>query len=127
VVDTRLQTERRRIPRTSALDTAAMHELLWGPGVYNGAGFTTALPTPEQVLAFPGRTADWGPRVTLRSLRVVDGIALVDFSKELRAYGGGSLRASQIHGQITRTLLQFSQVRDVRITIEGQPDAALEP
>jgi hypothetical protein len=127
VVGTHLATEQRRIPKASALDMAAIHELLWGPGVYNSAGFTTALPTPEQVLAFPGRTADWGPRVTLRSLRMVDGIALVDFSQELRAYGGGSQRASQIHGQITRTLLQFPQVRDVRITIEGQRDVVLEP
>jgi sporulation and spore germination protein len=127
VVDAHLKAEVRRIPKTSALDRAAVEELLWGPGVYNAAGFTTMLPTPEQVLAFPGRTADWGPRVVLRSLRLVDGIAIADFSKELRAYGGGSLRASLIHGQITRTLLQFPQVRDVRITIEGERDQALEP
>ena len=38
-----------------------------------------------------------------------------------------SLRASLIHGQITRTLLQFPRIRDVRITIEGQRDEALEP
>jgi spore germination protein GerM len=58
---------------------------------------------------------------------LVDGIALADFSKELRAYGGGSLRASLIHGQITRTLLQFPHIRDVTITIEGQRDETLEP
>jgi hypothetical protein len=127
VVGTHLATERRRIPKTNALDTAAINELLWGPGMYSSVGFTTALPTPAQVLAFPGRTAAWGPRVTLRSLRVVDGIARADFSKELRAYGGGSLRASLIHGQITRTLLQFPQVRDVRITVEGERDPLLEP
>jgi Sporulation and spore germination len=127
VVGASLKTELRRIPNTSVLDAAALHELLWGPGVYNSAGFTTMLPTPEQVLTFSGRTADWGPRVMLRSLRVVDGIALADFSKELHAYGGNSLRASLIHGQITRTLLQFPQVRDVRIMIEGEPDIALEP
>jgi hypothetical protein len=127
VVDAHLKAELRRIPKTSALDRAAVEELLWGPGVYNSAGFTTLLPTPEQVLAFPVRTADWGPRVTLRSLRVVDGIARADFSKELRAYGSNSLRASLIHGQITRTLLQFPQVRDVRITIEGENDRVLEP
>jgi hypothetical protein len=127
VVGTHLATERRRIPKTNALDTAAINELLWGPGMYNSVGFTTALPTPAQVLAFPGRTAAWGPRVTLRSLRVVDGIARADFSKELRAYGGGSLRASLIHGQITRTLLQFPQVRDVRITVEGERDPLVEP
>jgi hypothetical protein len=127
VVGTTLKTDRRHIPKTGALEKAALEELLWGPGVYNSVGFTTALPTPEQVLGFAGRTADWGPRVVLRSLRVVDAIALADFSKELRAYGDNSLRASLIHGQITRTLLQFPHIRDVRITIEGQRDETLEP
>ena len=89
--------------------------------------FTTALPTPEQVLAFPRRTADWGPRVTLRSLTLADGIAVADFSKELAAYGGESQRASLIHAQITRTLLEFPAVRDVQITIDGQRDQLLEP
>src|SRR4029079_6591299 len=122
-----LQTELRRIPKTSALEKAALDELLWGPGAYSTPGSTTALPTPQQVLAFAGRTADWEPRVTLRSLRVVEGIALADFSKELRAYGGGAVRASQIHAQVTRTLLQFPQVRDVQITIDGERDSVLEP
>jgi spore germination protein GerM len=89
--------------------------------------FTTALPTPEQVLAFPGRTADWGPRVTLRSLTLADGIAVADFSKELAAYGGESRRASLIHAQITRTLLEFPAIHDVLITIDGQRDRLLEP
>jgi hypothetical protein len=127
VVDASLQVELRNVPVTSALDKSALSELLWGPGVYNSMGFTTMLPSPEQVLTYPGRTADWGPRVTLRSLRVVDGVALADFSKELRAYGGESLRASLIHGQITNTLLQFPYIRDVQITIEGQRDPKLEP
>jgi hypothetical protein len=127
VVGTSLKTERRRIPQTGALEMAALGELLWGPGVHNSAGFTTALPTPQQVLTFSGRAPDWGPRVVLRSLRVVDGIARADFSKELRAYGGSSPQASLIHGQITRTLLQFPQIRDVQITIEGERDETLEP
>jgi spore germination protein GerM len=65
--------------------------------------------------------------VTLRSLTLTDGIALADFSKEMAAYGGESQRASRIHAQITRTLLEFPAVRDVRITIDGQRDRLLEP
>src|SRR6185295_17911625 len=92
VVGTSLQTELRRIPKTSQLEQAALEELLWGPGVYSSPGSTTALPTPQEVLAFPVRTADWESRVRLRSLRVVEGIARADFSKELRAYGGNAVR-----------------------------------
>ncbi|MEN9934193.1 MAG: hypothetical protein RLZZ387_772 [Chloroflexota bacterium] len=117
----------QRVPRTARIGTAALGELLWGPGPPNLAGFTTALPTPEQVLSYPGREADWGPRVTLRSLVIRDGVATADFSQELRAYGGGSLRVMLMRQQIALTLLQFPTVREVRIAIEGQVEGALEP
>jgi len=127
LVGERLQSELRRVPRASASGTGALNELLWGPLPQNSAGFTTALPTTAEVLSFAGRTAEWGPRVTLRKAALADGVAQVDFSRELRAYGDDSLRASLIHAQITRTLLQFPQVRDVRITIEGERDTLVEP
>jgi hypothetical protein len=127
VVNERLRQELRRIPKPASLGPAVLEELLWGPPPHNSAGFTTALPSADEVLAFPGRTAAWGPRVTLRSLTVVDGIAQADFSAELRAYGTEPLRASLIHAQITRTLLQLPQLRDAQITIAGERDAVLEP
>jgi hypothetical protein len=117
----------QRVPRTVRIGTAALNELLWGPSPPNLAGFTTALPTPEQVLGYPGREPGWGARVTLRSLTIVDGVATADFSQEMRAYGGGSLRVMLIRQQISQTLLQFPTVREVRIAIEGQTEAVLEP
>ena len=117
----------QRVPRTVRIGTAALNELLWGPGPPNLAGFTTAIPTPEQVLSYPGRESGWGSRVTLRSLTIVNGVATADFSKELKAYGGGSLRVMLIRKQITQTLLQFPTVREVRIAIEGQTQGVLEP
>lgn len=117
----------QRIPRTERIGTAALNELLWGPGPPNLAGFTSAIPTPEQVLSYPGRAPGWGSRVTLRGLTIVNGVATADFSKELKAYGGGSLRVLQIRRQIQQTLLQFPSVRAVRIAIEGQTAGVLEP
>jgi hypothetical protein len=122
-----LKGELRRVPKAAALGTAALDELLWGPAPRNAEGFKSAIPSPAEVLAFGGRTGAWGPRVVLRSATLVDGVVRADFSRELAAYGGNSLRASLIHAQITRTLSQFEDVRDVRITIEGQRDPALEP
>jgi len=117
----------QRVPRTVRIGTAALNALLWGPSPPNLAGFSTAIPRPEQVLSYPGRAPDWGDRVRLRSLTIVDGVATADFSQELRAYGGGSLRVMLIRQQITQTLLQFPSVREVRITIEGQTEGVLEP
>ncbi|CAA9291968.1 MAG: hypothetical protein AVDCRST_MAG26-4161 [uncultured Chloroflexia bacterium] len=56
-----------------------------------------------------------------------NGVATADFSQELRAYGGGAARAQLIRAQITRTLLQFPSVREVRIVVEGQSDGVLQP
>ena len=112
----------RHIVRTARVGAAALEELLWGPRAISQVGYRTALPAPEEVLAYPGRQPDWGPRVTLCSLEIVDGAATADFSRELLAYGGGALRVQLIGDQIRRTLLQFHAVREVRITIEGRPD-----
>lgn len=120
-----LRLERRGVPQTPRIGAAALEELLWGPPP--GSGLATAIPTPDQVLAYPGREADWGARVRLLGLTIRDGVATADFSQELRAYGGGSARVSAIRRQITRTLLQFPSVREVRIAIEGQTEGVLEP
>jgi spore germination protein GerM len=45
----------------------------------------------------------------------------------MAAYGGGSLGVRLIREQITRTLQQFSTVREVRIAVEGQTEGVLEP
>lgn len=98
-----------------------------GPPAGSPPSVTTALPLPQQVLSYPGRRADWGPRVTLRRLTIVNGVATADFSKELRAYGGGSARVALIRRQITQTLLQFPTIQHVRIAIEGAIVGVLEP
>jgi len=122
-----LQATQRHIVKTEAIGTAALNELLWGPPPNNLAGFETAIPDPEEVLAYAGRGAGWGPRVRLLKLTIVDGLATADFSKELQAYGGGSLRVKLLHDQIVMTLLQFSTVREVVIAVEGQTEGVLQP
>jgi len=127
VLGEQLQAVQRTIPRALSVGTAALEELLWGPPPLNLAGFETAIPTPEQVLNYHARESDWGPRVTLRGLTITDGVATADFSQELRSYAGGSLRVMLIRQQIEQTLRQFSTVQEVRIAIEGETEAVLEP
>jgi hypothetical protein len=122
-----LQPVSRRIPRTAEVGTAALDELLWGPPAPNLAGFGTALPTPQQVLDYPGRGPGWGPRAILKRLTITDGIATADFSKEIQAYGGGSLRVSLLRQQIEETLKQFPTVQQVIIAVEGETEGVLQP
>ncbi|MGC8873395.1 MAG: Gmad2 immunoglobulin-like domain-containing protein [Chloroflexia bacterium] len=115
------------IPKTVRIGTAALEELLWGPPAYDLAGLGTAIPTPDQVLSYPGRGADWGCRVRLLGLTIQDGVARADFSREMKAYGGGSARVWAIRQQISRTLLEFPTVREVAIAVEGETEGVLEP
>jgi len=115
-----------RIPRTLGIGRASLNALLWGPTPGNAAGYTTAIPTPEEVLRYPQRGAGWGERVILKDLKIVDGVAYADFSKELLAHDGGAARVLLIRQQIEQTLLQFSTVNRVVITVEGQ-SGLLEP
>jgi hypothetical protein len=116
-----------RIPQTQAIGAAALENLLWGPPAPNLAGFETAIPTPQNVLSYPGRGPDWGPRVRLLKLTIVDGVATADFSPEMEAYGGGSLRVMLIRQQITQTLMQFPTVNQVIIAVNGQTEDVLQP
>jgi hypothetical protein len=126
VVNEEVVPQTLRIPRTLGIGRASLEQLLWGPVPQNDAGYTTALPTPEEVLNYGARGPDWGERVSVQSLAIVDGVAEADFSPELLAYPGGATRALLIRSQIEETLLQFSTVDEVKITVNGQSDA-LEP
>jgi spore germination protein GerM len=122
-----VQPQTRQVINTPHIATRALEELLWGPPATSQVGFRTAIPMSEEIMRYPGRQLDWGPRVTLRSLVIENGVATADFSKEMNAYGGGSLRVKMIREQITQTLTQFPSVREVRIAVEGQTEGVLEP
>jgi hypothetical protein len=88
-------------------------------------GFATAIPTPKDVLAYPGREAEWSARVTLRGLTIEDGVATADFSQELRAYGGGSARVWAIREQVydlNRFLALMAVPSDIRAPIAVAED-----
>ncbi len=118
---------RQRVPKTPQIASAALRELARGPQEGNLAGAVTAFPSTQEIVAFPGRQPDWGYVVQLIKLTITDGVATANFSKELRAYGGGSERVRLIRLQIEQTLRQFPSVREVVIQIEGQSEGVLEP
>ena len=59
-------------------------------------------------------------KAKLRSVTVKDGIATVDFSKELEQnFSGGSTGEEMLIGSIVNTLTDFPEVQKVQILIEG--------
>jgi spore germination protein GerM len=102
----------REIPRTDAPARAALDELLAGPTpVEQTEGYSTSL----------------NPGVTIRSLTIREGLATVDFDEQLGYQVGGSCRVSAIRAQITETLMQFSTVKNVVISINGRTEGILQP
>jgi spore germination protein GerM len=58
----------------------------------------------------------------LLSLKVADGLATVDFSKEFRdKFSGGSEAEGMTVDAILRTLGQFPEVKQVQLLVEGKP------
>ncbi|MFA5080735.1 MAG: GerMN domain-containing protein [Candidatus Paceibacterota bacterium] len=65
--------------------------------------------------------------VKINKLTIVDGVAKVDLSEELDKSVGGSCRVSLIRKQIEETLKQFSNVKSVIISINGDSKYILQP
>lgn len=101
----------RRVDKNN-LPLAAVEELLRGP-------------TAEE------ESADYftliNPGVVINSLSVEKGVARIDFDEQLQFQTGGSCRVMAIRAQIKETLLQFSEIDSVVISIEGESEYILQP
>ena len=64
--------------------------------------------------------------VSINSLIIDNGLARVDFGKRIEE-GGGSCWVESIRAEITQTLKQFPEVKEVVISVEGRVDDALQP
>lgn len=65
--------------------------------------------------------------VNINSLIVENNIVKVDFDEQLGFQVGGSCRVMAIRSQITRTLVQFPEINDVIISINGRIEDILQP
>jgi len=65
--------------------------------------------------------------VNINSLIVENNIVKVDFDEQLGFQVGGSCRVMAIRSQITGTLVQFPEINDVIISINGRIEDILQP
>lgn len=101
--DGKLVAVRREIPKTLGIARQAMIELCQGPE--KGGNLLATIP----------------PGVTLRDINIKEGLARVDFSRELktRHWGGSSGEILTVYS-IVNTLTQFHSIEKVEILVEGQ-------
>lgn len=102
----------RTVAATSSVARAAIAALLAGPTDAEKAdGYFSSIPIG----------------VRLQKLSIVGGIAYADFDQTLDRGVGGSCRVAAIRAQITKTLMQFSTVDSVVISIDGRTGDILQP
>ncbi len=102
----------RRIAKTQSVARAALEELLKGATATEGKeGYFTNINTG----------------VEIQKLNIVNGVARVDFDKQLEYQIGGSCRVSAIRAQIIETLKQFPTVSEVIISVDGRTEDILQP
>ncbi|MBP9771156.1 GerMN domain-containing protein [Candidatus Gracilibacteria bacterium] len=102
----------RTIPKTESVAAAALTELLKGPTDAEKA---------------KGYVSNINADVKIQGITIKDSVAKVDFNDQLQYQAGGSCKTSAIIAQITQTLKQFSSVKEVVISINGQTEDILQP
>ncbi len=109
---TKVYPVERVIPADLDPKMAAINELLQGPDAEEEAqGFFTSI----------------NEGVSLNSLYIENGTAIADFSAVLNERVGGSCLVTNIRSQIENTLLQFDDINEVVISIDGQSEDILQP
>jgi hypothetical protein len=102
----------RLVPKTQSVLKAALEELLKGPA------------SAEAKLGF-GSSINSG--VAVNSIKISGNTATIDFTKKIEENAAGSCRVSAIRNQITNTARQFSNIKNVIISLDGQTEAILQP
>ena len=101
----------RQIPKTEKIATATLEQLLGGPTAEEKkSGYTTVIPEGSK----------------LNSLNIVDGEAQVDFNEATQS-GGGSCSMLARVTQIRQTLLQFSTIKTIKLSINGATEPIFQP
>jgi len=91
------------------------------------AALITLLSSLPDDLVSQGYYSEIPPYTRLRDLRISgEGAAIADFNETLNV-GGGSCAMTARRAQIENTLLQFPDIKEVIITVNGDADAALQP
>lgn len=98
----------RIIPYTKAVASATLDELIKGPTKEEEKnGYFGIIPEGTKV----------------NSIKIVDGVLFVDFSKEAESGGGSCGQAAKV-SSITETLSQFPTVKSIKISINGNSDSS---
>ncbi len=98
------------------------------PGIsYPFAAINQLLNGPTEDESERGIFSMINPGTVVYDLTIEDGVAIVDFNEKLQEGVAGSASVMAIRNQIERTLLQFDDINEVVISINGESEEILQP
>lgn len=104
----------RRIPKVDAPARVALEEMFLGPSNAEAkSGYFSSVAL--------------NPKIEIQKLTIENGTAKVDFNDALNMQGGGSCKMMAIRSQIESTLKQFTTVKKVEISVNGNIGEVLQP
>lgn len=102
----------RKVPKTQEVSRAAIEALLRGA-------------TQEEINQ--GFISNINPGTRIKNLTIENKVAKIDFNERLGFQVGGSCRVTAIRAEITETLKQFPNIKEVIISINGETEDILQP
>lgn len=107
----RVYSVNKSVAKTQAVAEAAINELLKGPtDAEKSQGYYSSIPAGSK----------------LNSIKIENGTAFVDFNAATESGGGSCSMAARV-AQITQTLLQFSTIKSVKLSVDGRTGDIFQP
>ena len=117
----------RTVPNDLIVKRRAFEEILLGPTAAEAAqGYYSALPSKEEMINYreqkrgeTGQAPYEGDEIKIQSVKIMIGMAYVDFSPEIFVLAADNCRAQMFRAQLFQTAKEFSKIGGAVITVGG--------
>ncbi|MFA5128747.1 MAG: GerMN domain-containing protein [Patescibacteria group bacterium] len=121
----------RTVPNDLIVKRRAFEEILFGPSATEiEQGYYSAIPSKEEMINYreqkkgeTGQAPYIGDEIKIHSVKIMIGMAYVDFSPEIFVLAADNCRAQMFRAQLSQTAKQFPKVGGAIITVGGVENA----
>jgi len=121
----------RKIANDLIVKRRAFEEILLGPtAAEKEQGYFSALPSKEEMVNYreskkleTGQAPYEGEEIKIQSVKIMIGMAYIDFSPEVFVLAADKCRAEMFKAQLFQTAKQFSKIGGAIITVGGVENA----
>jgi len=120
----------RMVPNDLIVKRRALEEILVGPTAAEiEQGYYSAIPSKDEMISYreirkqeTGQAPYEGDEIKINSVKIMIGMAYVDFSPEVKVLAADNCRMEMFKAQFFQTAKQFPKVGGAIITVDGVED-----